>query len=215
MSMSKLYGVPLSPMVRKVLLALEIKQIDHEMVPVTPFRKPEGFEKISPLKKIPAWEDERVTLADSTVICEYLEDRYPEQPLYPKSPEDKAKARWFEEYADTVMLPVLGTVFFERVAKKLVSQPADEVKVQEILQTKLPKTCAYLESQVPETGFLFGVSLQLADIALATHFINLAHAGVNIEFAEYPRLAAYIDRLFQHPAVAHRIAEDKKVFGGK
>ena len=71
--MSKLYGVPLSPMVRKVLLALEIKQVDHELVPVTPFMKPEGFEKISPLKKIPAWEGDKVTLADSTVICEYLE----------------------------------------------------------------------------------------------------------------------------------------------
>ena len=213
--MSKLYGVPLSPMVRKVLLALELKQIDHELVPVTPFRKPEGFEKISPLKKIPAWEDDKVTLADSTVICEYLEDRYPEKALYPQAPEEKAKARWFEEYADTVMLPVLGTVFFERVARKLVNQPADEVKVQEILQSKLPTTCAYLESQVPETDFLFGADLQLADIALATHFINLSHAGVLVEPAEYPRLAAYIDRLFQHPAVAYRIAEDKKVFGGK
>ncbi|WP_257294603.1 glutathione S-transferase family protein [Endozoicomonas sp. YOMI1] len=213
--MSKLYGVPLSPMVRKVLLALEIKQIDHELVPVTPFMKPEGFEKISPLKKIPAWEDNKVTLADSTVICEYLEDRYPEQALYPKMPEEKAKARWFEEYADTVMLPVLGTAFFERVAKKLINQPADEVKVQEILQTKLPQICVYLESQVPETDFLFGGDLQLADIALATHFINLAHAGVQIESVEYPVLSAYIDRLFQHPAVAHRIAEDKKVFGGK
>ena len=54
------------------------------------------------------------------------------------------------------MLPVLGTAFFERVAKKLINQPADEVKVQEILQTKLPEICAYLESQVPETDFLFG-----------------------------------------------------------
>ncbi|WP_257265790.1 glutathione S-transferase family protein [Endozoicomonas sp. ONNA2] len=81
--MSKLYGVPLSPMVRKVLLALEIKQIDYQLVPVTPFMKPEGFEKISPLKKIPAWQDDKVTLADSTVICEYLEDRYPKQALYP------------------------------------------------------------------------------------------------------------------------------------
>ncbi|WP_422462332.1 MULTISPECIES: glutathione S-transferase family protein [unclassified Endozoicomonas] len=213
--MNKLYGVPLSPMVRKVLLALEIKQLDYELVPVTPFMKPAGFEKISPLKKIPAWEDDKVTIADSSVICEYLEDRYPEQALYPKTPEEKARARWFEEYADTAMLQVLGTVFFERVAKKLINQPADEGKVQEVLQTKLPEICAYLESQVPETDFLFGGKVQLADIALASHFINLVHAGVQIDSAEYPGLAAYIDRIFQHPAVAHRIAEDKKVFGGK
>lgn len=213
--MSKLYGVPLSPMVRKVLLALEIKQLDYELVPVTPFMKPAGFEKISPLKKIPAWEDDKVTIADSSVICEYLEDRYPEQALYPKTPEEKARARWFEEYADTAMLQVLGTVFFERVAKKLINQPADEGKVQEVLQTKLPEICVYLESQVPETDFLFGAEVQLADIALASHFINLVHAGVQIDSAEYPGLSAYIDRIFQHPAVAHRIAEDKKVFGGK
>ncbi|MFK0573759.1 glutathione S-transferase family protein [Endozoicomonas sp.] len=213
--MSKLYGVPLSPMVRKVLLALEIKKINHEIVPVMPFNKPEGFEKISPLGKIPAWEDDKVTLADSTVICEYLEDRYPEQPLYPEDPAGKARARWFEEYADTVMLPVLGTVFFERIAKKMMNQPVDEAKVQEILESKLPGTFVYLESQAPEADFLFGPDLQMADISIATNFINLGHAGVNVEPAEYPKLAAYVERLLQHPAVANRIAEDKKFLGTK
>ncbi|WP_067514954.1 glutathione S-transferase family protein [Endozoicomonas ascidiicola] len=210
--MSKLYGVPVSPMVRKVLVSLELKGIIYEIVPVTPFNKPDGFLNISPLGKIPAWQDQDVTLADSTVICEYLEDRYPDNALYPAGAADKAKARWIEEYADTIMLPALGSIFFERVAKKMINQPADESKVQDHLEKKLPPIFNYLETLLPDADFLFGADLQLADIALITHFINLAHAGVHVDSTSYPTLAAYVERVFQHPAIAHRISEDQKIF---
>ena len=51
--------------------------------------------------------DDRVTLADSSVICEYLEDRHPEPVLYPRDAVSRARARWLEEFADTRM----GEVF--------------------------------------------------------------------------------------------------------
>lgn len=209
--MSKIYGVPLSPMVRKVLAALEIKEVEYQLVPVSPFQKPEGFQQISPLQKIPAYQDDRVVLADSTVICEYLEDRYPEVSLYPSDPALKARARWLEEYADTVLLPVLGTVFFERVAKKMANKEPDEAKVQAALQDRLPAVLSYLESEVPKAGYLFGPQLQLADIAIATHFINLSYGEVKVDGAAYPTLAGYVQRLMQHPAMAHRMAEDRKM----
>ena len=62
-----------------------------------PFAKDVEFQKLSPLGKIPALQDGDLTLCDSTVICEYLEDAYPDKPVYPANPKDKAKARWFEE----------------------------------------------------------------------------------------------------------------------
>src|SRR5262245_55656969 len=99
--MDKVYGVPLSPFVRKVLLLLEFKGIAYENELVMPFSRDPNFLSKSPLAKIPAYEDEYVTLCDSTVICQYLDDKYPQSPLYPRNRVEKARALWFEEYSDS------------------------------------------------------------------------------------------------------------------
>ncbi|HVO22578.1 MAG TPA: glutathione S-transferase family protein, partial [Candidatus Margulisiibacteriota bacterium] len=97
----KIIGSYLSPYVRKVLVVLHLKGITYEIDPIIPFMGDERFSKLSPLRRIPVLIDDQVTLADSTVICEYLEDRYPSPPLYPRGAVARARARWFEEFADT------------------------------------------------------------------------------------------------------------------
>ena len=210
--MLKLYGIPLSPLVRKALLAIELKELDYQLEMVTPMMKPEGFEKISPLGKIPAIVDDNGPLADSSVICEYLEDRYPEVSLYPADPAEKAKARWLEEYADTVLLKVTGAdLFFERVVKPMMGQETDEEKVQANLKDGLPKALGYLESLVPEQGFFFGEKIMVADVSLASHFINARYAGFETSAEAYPKFVAYLERVLAHPALQHRLAEDQKI----
>ncbi|WP_062268149.1 glutathione S-transferase family protein [Endozoicomonas arenosclerae] len=207
----KVYGATISPMVRKVLMALEIKGLDYQVEFVIPFNTPEGFEKISPLKKIPALVDGDVSLADSTVICEYLEDRYPETPLYPSDPVLKAKARWFEEYADTVLMKVTAEgLYFERVVKKLMGMETDEEKVQKNLKKNMPKTLDYMESVSPAEGFLVGDSLMMADIAIGSSFINAGYAGFEPDSSKYPNFAAYMQRIKAHPAFQVRMKEDAK-----
>ncbi|MGI9278804.1 MAG: glutathione S-transferase family protein [Endozoicomonas sp.] len=207
----KVYGATLSPMVRKVVVALEMKGLDFELDPVIPFNTPEGFEKVSPLKKIPALQDGDITLADSTVICEYLEDRYPEVALYPADPVLKAKARWFEEYADTVLMKVTAEgLFFERVVKKMMGMETDEDKVQKNLKDSMPKTLNYLESVTPVEGFLLGESLMMADISIGSAFINAGYAGFEPDPSEYPGFAAYLQRVKAHPAFQKRMKEDAK-----
>ncbi len=209
--MSKVYGVSLSPMVRKVLAVMELKDIEYKMIPASPLQKPEGFEQISPLGKIPAYQDDQITLADSSVICEYLEDRYPAQAVYPEDPAVKARARWLEEYADTELFTTTGAIFFERVIKKLIKQESDEARVQTAIEEKLPVIMKYLESEVPGAGYLFGAELMVADIAIATHFINASYGGVKVDSNEYPVLSAYLQRILQHPVMVKRLAEDSKM----
>ena len=60
--------------------------------------------------------DDRVTLCDSSVICQYLEDRHPEPALYPRDLADRARARWLEEFADTRMGEVFIWRLFNEVA---------------------------------------------------------------------------------------------------
>ena len=73
--MPVLYGAPLSPFVRKVAITLEEKNIPFDWNPVRPHDRLEAFRAISPLGKIPAYKDNALALADSSVICFDLEFR--------------------------------------------------------------------------------------------------------------------------------------------
>src|SRR5690554_7163681 len=95
-----LYGAILSPYVRKIRIQLAEQQIEHELVPQTPFNQPDWFFDISPLGRIPALKDGELGLADSSVIAQYLQDTRGGKPLFGSSPEQPARGRWLERYAD-------------------------------------------------------------------------------------------------------------------
>lgn len=95
------YGGPFSPFVRKVLIVLEHKALDFELNALSPFPPSEELLAINPKGQIPAFTDGDLKLGDSTVICEYLEDQYPQRSLRPSDARDRARARWLEEYCDT------------------------------------------------------------------------------------------------------------------
>src|SRR5215813_12229335 len=99
MTKATLIGSPVSPFVRKVMVVAHLKGIAVEIDPLVAFFADDAFEKISPLRRIPVWRDDRVTLADSSVICQYLEDRYPTPAVYPADIAERAEARFLEEFA--------------------------------------------------------------------------------------------------------------------
>src|SRR6201997_4881505 len=119
--MPTLYGAPISPFVRKTMVALAEKGVTYEHDPVVPAVAPAEFKRISkeisPLGKIPAYRDGDLTLADSSVIIAYLERIQPSPPLYPSDARDYARALWFEEYGDGGLAPVIGPkIFFQKIA---------------------------------------------------------------------------------------------------
>src|SRR5262245_56483535 len=97
----RIVGSYLSPSVRKVLVCLELKGVAYEIDPIVPFFGDDRFSASSPLRRVPVLIDDRVTLSDSSVICQYLEECHPEPALYPRDVAARARARWLEEYADT------------------------------------------------------------------------------------------------------------------
>ena len=91
-----LYGAPLSPFVRKVRLCLLEKALDYQLEIITPFGQPAWYRELNPLGRIPALRDGDFTLADSSVICQYLEERYPAPPnLQGDAPASRADTRRF------------------------------------------------------------------------------------------------------------------------
>ena len=199
----RIIGSFVSPYVRKVLACLELKGIAYEVDPITPFFGNDEFERLSPLRRIPVLIHGDVALSDSSVICAYIDENWPENPLLPSSPADRARARWLEEYADTRLGDLLiWSLFYQRVVRPLVwGEPTDEERVARTLSEDLPRALDYLEAELPADDFLFG-AIGLADISIATFFRNGSYAGFTADAARWPRLAAFVERTLAHPCFA-------------
>ena len=208
----KVFGISLSPYVRKVLLVCEIKQLDYEHAPVMPGNNDAEFRRASPFGKVPALIDGELKVSDSSVICDYLEDNYPAVPTQPKPLELRARARWYEEFADTLLIDAMSPFFFERMVKNLFLETpveADEERLKQVAAELVPKTLGYLEQEVPDAGYLFGETIGCADIALLSPTVNAAYADFHVDAATWPRCAAYFERLRAHPVVARVLAAEQ------
>jgi glutathione S-transferase len=199
----QIIGSYLSPYVRKVLVFLHLKKIPYRIDPIVPFFGDERFSKLSPVRRIPVLIDDCVTLCDSSVICQYLEERHPEPPLYPRDVADRARARWLEEFADTRMGDVfIWKLFNQRVINPFVfGQPTDETILKQALDEDIPSVLDYLESELPDAGFVFG-DLSIADIGVAVFFRNAAFAGYDVDAARWPKTAGFVARVLALDAFA-------------
>lgn len=209
--MITVYGANISPFVRKVRVFLAEKGIAYKLEPVNPFAAGPEYKKLSPLGRIPAFQDGNVTLADSSVICAYVEKTNPQPALIPTAPADYAQALWFEEYGDGGLSPVFGSqIFFQRIVMPLfMKQPGDEAMAQTAVAEKLPPLFDYLEGVLGDRTTLVGNSFTLGDIGVATQFVNLRHAGVTVDAQRWPKLALYIAAVHGRPSFATVIEEEE------
>lgn len=209
-----LHGNSVSPFVRKVLVVLALKKIPFEQTQQMPFTRDEEYRKLSPLSKIPALQDGEVTLCDSSVICEYLEDAYPQVPVYPLNFADKARARWLEELGDSRLAELAAGIFFQRFMRpRAFKQEPDEELVTKIIEKQLPPVLDYIESQVPADGYLFG-TFGVADLSLISPFVNAGYAGYEIDADRWPLFAAFMQRVKAVPEVSQVLAEEAAAMGG-
>ncbi|MBU6445140.1 MAG: glutathione S-transferase family protein [Alphaproteobacteria bacterium] len=209
-----IYGANLSPFVRKVRVLLGEKNVPYTLEQVNPFAPPPWFIEISPLKRIPVLRDtdlpEPNTLADSSVICDYLERKYPSPALYPADPFQRARALWYEEYADTSLAEAVGRgLFFERVVKKLLRQAPDESICAAAMTNKIPPVFDYLEKELAGRDYLVGNAFSIADIAVGTMLVNFEHAGETPDPARWPNLAGYMARIHARPSFAACLGEER------
>lgn len=199
--MPTLYGAPLSPFVRKVAIALEEKKIPYEWVMLAPHTDHPEFKKLSPLGKIPAYKDDRVGLADSSVICFYLEKTHPTPPLYPEECVELARALWLEEYIDGAVYQPMSTIYFQQMFNpRFKGRPTDHALLQKAIDVELPPMLAYLESQIRPGTWLAGTHFSIADIAVSMGFANLRLAGYTIDAKKYPNLTAHAARMEDRPS---------------
>jgi glutathione S-transferase len=196
-----LYGSSISPFVRKVLVFAAEKGIAMDCRPIRYAEDDPEFLAASPAGKMPALNDDGYLLADSSAIVHYLDAKQPEPALIPADPRERGRVIWYDEYADTVIMGCAAKMFFNRVVAPRFLKRAGNLEVAAAAEREeLPKVLAYLESVVPEQGFLVGHGLTLADLAVASPFANFPYMDVEIDAGLYPRTRAFTERILARPS---------------
>ncbi|MFN0191109.1 MAG: glutathione S-transferase family protein [Aestuariivirga sp.] len=203
-----LYSGPLSLFSKKIEIALAEKSLAFERV-LVPFTQTKGYTpkheavlKANPKAQVPVLIDGDLTLYDSTVIVEYLDEAYPEPPLYPKSPADRARVRVLELEADEVLLEPIRKLMF-----RTESPGAERVSQEEQALLAYPhivKSLTRIETALEGRTFLAD-DFSVADIAtfMTVHW-NLRLGGPGL--GEMPNLNRWYQTLAARPAFAKTIA---------
>lgn len=207
----KLYSGPLSLFARKVEIALHEKGLPFERVMV-PFSQERGYAPkdpdvlaANPKGQVPVLVDDDLTLFDSTVIFEYLEDAYPDPPLYPAAPKPRAACRLLELYADEVMLPDLRRLMHRSGPPADPQRRAEQEEGARDGEAALLRRWAELERRLGSQAWFCG-AFSVADIALFMQvlFAQRLH-GPRLD--GFPALAAWYARAGDRPSIGPAAAE--------
>jgi glutathione S-transferase len=207
-----IFGASLSPFVRKVLAFAAEKGVAVENKQVALGGSPE-YRLISPFGKIPGLKDGDFTVSDSSAIVTYIEAKHPEPALFPSEARDRARAVWFDEFADTIAFGAASPMFFNRlVAPRFLGQPGDQAAADKAEREALPPVLDYLEGVVPEPGgFLVDGRLTIADLAVASPFANLRH--LKLDLSRWPKTKAWSDAILDRPSFAPLVAAETRMLG--
>ena len=208
----KLYSGPLSLFARKVEIALHEKGLpfEREMVP---FSQAKGYAPkhpavlaANPKAQVPVLVDGDLTLFDSTVILEYLNDAYPKPPLYPQDARERARCRLLELTADEILLAPVRLLMHRSEPphanpQRRLAQEADALRAEAAIR----EYYGTLQDRLKSRDYFCG-AFSVADIGL---FMTILYAlrlkGPGLD--AHPALAAWHARVGARPAVARVAAE--------
>jgi len=208
--MLTLFEHPLSAYAMKVKMALLEKGLEFQAT------LPEGmangtaggaFVEASPRAEVPALVDGDVKVFDSTVILEYLEDKWPSPPLLPKTPAERARVRMIEDVMDSLYEPnnwgVMEITRFKRASGPLADKLVGYAK------SNIDQLQHWLDGQLGGKPWMNGESFGWGDIVCAPYINRSAAIGYTPPAGS--QLAAWLTRVNQRPSVAKVIEQMKQV----
>jgi len=202
----KMYGALASPYVARVAMFADLKGIDLPMEPAPGGMGSDEYRRFNPTGKIPSLDVDGQCIAESTVICEYLETRFPEPALIPADAHAQAQTRMIARMTDLYVAPHNTPLSRMRTA---------EGRDQELIDgqaAKFAKGFAYLEHFMGPGPFAVAAAPTLGDCALAP-FIGMLKRTVFANFEEVRdptegagRLADWWGAMLEHPVCSRTIA---------
>jgi len=174
-----LYHLWLSPFCRKVRIALREKGLDFELKTENTWERREEFLALNPAGEVPVLiEDDGTAIADSGVICEYLEEVAPKPALLPGSAADRAEVRrlvaWFDGKFGT---EVSDNLVGEKILKRLLRRGAPDARAIRAGRENIHYHLDYIGWLTERRNWLAGPALSLADIAAAAHISAVDYLG--------------------------------------
>jgi len=206
--MIKLCGFRISNYHNKVRIALLEKGVPHEEDEnVKPSQQDEVLAR-SPMGKVPYLQVNGTLIRESGVILEYLEDAYPQKPLLPKDPLERARVRELVVFIELHLELVARRMYGSLGGGKPVSDEA-----RQRVEKDLAKGVRALKALVRFEPFIAGKDLTIADCAAFVHLPLVTLVTRNFfgrDFLEdIPQVKPYLKRLGERPAFA-KVNEDRK-----
>ena len=180
-----LYDAARCPYAARARIVLAEKGIEVEVVEIDLSDRPAWLYEKNPTGRVPVIEEDGGRpVPESVVIMEFLEERYPEPPLLPPDPADRASVRLLVFRDDELTDPYYA---FRR----------GEAGAREAFDTAL----ARLDAVLAEQPFLGGAEYGLADIAYVPWLLR-ARDMLGVELGRFPSLAGWLGRLEERPSIA-------------
>jgi glutathione S-transferase len=207
--MLKLCGFPISNYFNKVHIAMLEKGLEFELDPGCRPSQSEEFLARTPLGKVPFLEIDGAHLSESQVICEYLEDAYPQRPLYPRDALERARVRelitFMELHIELQARRLYGPLFFNR------GTLTDELK--QSVEKELVKGIRAFRARAKFDPYVAGAELTLADCAAFVH-LPLVSLATKTAYGQdmlesMPQIKPYLKMLGERPAF-RTVNEERK-----
>jgi len=179
-----LYDADRCPYCARVRIVLAEKGLEHETVVVDLDDRPAWIYEKNPLGRVPVLEEDAFVLPESAVIMEYLEERYPEPPLWPADPAERAAGRLLVER-------------FDQLSRPYYALRRGDVEARDRLEDELAK----LDSVVAGSPFLSGREFGIADAAYLPWILR-AETMLDVDLDQYAALAEWVARTGERPSVA-------------
>ena len=206
--MRQLHAFPLSPFCRKVRLTLGEKSLQADLIDHAPWDRPPDLLKLNPACEVPVLvESNGRRVIDSTAICEYLEETYPDHALLPAEPLDRAEVRRLVGWFDVkYRLEVTENLLMERIYKRLRKQGEPDSTFVRAGTANLRTHLEYVSWMAERRRWLGGDRLSFADFAAAGHLSSLDYLGA-VPWEEFPVAKGWYAKLKSRPAFRGLLAD--------
>lgn len=214
------YGTPVSPFVRKVLVVLAHAGAEYDFEDVNIMAMPDWFVEISPARRIPVLRDRTVgedgvagTIPDSSAIALFLDKRL-DIGLYGSRAFEAGRVAWLEEYADTVMALPAGMGFFRPILfPRFAGKESDLETARQTWHEKFPPLFDYLENVLDGGDYFVGGTFSLADIAVGCQMTQIDLIAGLPDASRWPALVRHTEAMKTRPGFRENLTICSKMLG--
>lgn len=206
--MRYLYHLPLSPFARKVRLVLAEKRLPFELKTEKTWERRPDYLDLNPAGTVPTLlEENGLAIPDSSVICEYLEEAYPDIPMLGRSLAERVEVRrlaaWFDGKFNA---EVTRNLYGEKVMKRLAGRGNPDAQAMRLGFAGLRHHLQYIGWLAETRKWLAGSAISLADLAAAAHLSTLDFGG-DVDWSISPPARDWYAKVKSRPSFRSILAD--------